>query len=94
MEHEHLNPRPRPSDTVRDELRNKALQRDVDERGWLWPAVALVALLIAGLLFFGNMGDERPNTQVGQNVEQPTPTTPNTTTTPNNTAPKTTPKQP
>jgi hypothetical protein len=96
MEQEHLNPRPRRSEYVRDELRDETLQRDGSDRGWLWPAVALAAILIAGLLFFANMGD-RTNTQVSEKAERPAPTTPNTTTpktTPNNSAPTTTPKQP
>jgi hypothetical protein len=75
----------------RDNLNNRINNRD-DVRhdattNWLWPILGIGALLIAGLLFFGNMGDRPNNTQVGQNVERPTTTMPTTPTTP------TTPKQ-
>jgi hypothetical protein len=70
------------------------LEREAGERGWLWPLVGLGALLLAGLLFFGTMAPDRSNTQLSQNAERPAPTTPNTTNTPNKTAPTPAPKQP
>jgi hypothetical protein len=50
----------------------------------MWPIIAIVAALVAGLLFFGTNRADQPTTQVGQNVERPTtpnsaPTTPSTT---------------
>ena len=59
---------------------------DLREGGstFMWPVVAVVAALVAGLLFFGGSRTDQPSTQVGQNVERPaTPNTaPKTTTTP------------
>ena len=50
----------------------------------VWPIIAVVAVLVAGMLFFSSSRTDQPNTQVGQNVERPaTPTT----------TPSTTPKQ-
>lgn len=49
-----------------------------NETGYMWPIVAVVAALVAGLLFFSAPRTNQPNTQVGQNVERPT--APNTTT--------------
>ena len=46
----------------------------------IWPIIAVIGALVAGLLFFGTNRIDQPNTQVGQNVERPaTTTTPSTT---------------
>jgi hypothetical protein len=47
------------------------------EAGYVWPIIAVVAALVAGMLFFGTSRTDQPNTQVGQNVERPA--MPNTT---------------
>ena len=52
--------------------------------GSMWPMLAVVAALVAGLLFFGAPRTDQPNTQVGQSVERPatpitTPSGPTTT---------------
>jgi hypothetical protein len=48
------------------------------ELGYFGPVIAVIAALLIGLFLFSNWGgDNRPNTQVGQNVERtPTPDTP------------------
>lgn len=49
--------------------------RDESKR-WLWPVLAMGALLFAGLLYLGNIADRQPSTQV---IVEATPTTkPNT----------------
>jgi hypothetical protein len=55
-----------------------------NEGGSMWPIVAVIAALIAGALFFGVSRTDKPNTQVGQNIERPTTpdTTPSQPTTP------------
>jgi hypothetical protein len=45
--------------------------------GFMWPIIAVIAALTAGVLFFGPTRTDQPTTQVGQNVERPA--TPNRT---------------
>jgi hypothetical protein len=81
MERDNLNKR------INSRTDREGVRHDSDTTNWLWPILGIGVLLLAGLLFFGNMGDRPNNTQVGQNVERPT--TPKTTPT----TPATTPKQ-
>jgi hypothetical protein len=46
--------------------------RDMADRGnFKWSMIALIAVLVAGLLFIANMRNNSSNTQVGRNVERP-----------------------
>jgi hypothetical protein len=66
MEHDHLN---KPNRTTN---RGAGWRRDTDTgMSWLLPVLAVGALLLAGLLYFANIGDRESNTQVGQNTERP-----------------------
>lgn len=56
------------------------------EYGMVWPIVVVIAVLVAGLLFFGSPRTDQPSTQVGQNTERPA--TPNTTPSTPKTAPQ------
>jgi hypothetical protein len=70
---------PRPDPTRESGYRNRWRQGMNDsEVGYFGPIIAVVAALLIGLFLFSNWGGEnRPNTQVGQNVERaPTPDTP------------------
>jgi hypothetical protein len=70
---------PRPDPTREREYGNRWRQGMNDsEVGYFGPVIAVIAALLIGLFLFSNWGGEnRPNTQVGQNVERsPTPDTP------------------
>ena len=78
---DHLNS-PRRYPPVNDPIVNEPLVTDTRPRldddlerdGSLWPFLALAALLLAGLLFIGNLAD-KPSTQIGLNTERPAITT-------------------
>ena len=86
MENDHLTDPRRPSgDPIRDRIRDTRSRDETDGGfGFLWPAIAIGALILAAMLFLSS-GPERSNTQIGQNVERPVQTAPNA-------APKTTPQ--
>lgn len=92
MEHDNLNPRRPVNDPTRDGVRDASWRRESEGSGWLWPVIGLGVLLIAGLLFFSNMGNDRPSGQVSQNVERSAPATPKPAAPSNTTAPTTAPK--
>lgn len=53
------------------------------DTGYLWPILAVIVTLIAGLFFFATPRTDQPSTQVSEKVERPaTPNTMPKTTTP------------
>lgn len=62
---------PRPNPTREREYGDRWREMNETETGYIGPILAVVMLLLVGAFLFSNWGSEnRPNTQVGQNVER------------------------
>ena len=71
---------PKPIPPVEDDpqiARHPDLVREADDVPSYWPLAIIVAVLLGGILIFGSLAPDRPNTQVGQHAERPAITNPN-----------------
>jgi len=66
---DHLYPRPNPT---RDYDGDRWRQMNESEYSYFGPVALIVALVLGLLIYTSWANDNRPNTQLGQNVEQST----------------------